>query len=198
MSTHYRTIPEIQFCHLLDGRLKKYGIKERREPDGTLRLEGPDGIFEVWQLDDGYCLFTSPSWRGLAWSILDAIAEEFEVEWVNEHDHRFWGFATKREWFDWNKKEAKKDEDKFYRDLIRYLRGQRHGLERGTVGREKAIIAKRLVKKDPSLMSPKKRSALLKAIKKIYESDDDTVPLTERDLAAAEMMVARTDALPKA
>ena len=31
------------------------------------------------------------------WEVIDAIIAEFTVEFVSEHDHRFWGFATKEE-----------------------------------------------------------------------------------------------------
>jgi hypothetical protein len=126
MSTEWRPIPDIPFAKLFDGCLEKYGIREVIVEDATERfryLQGPDGFLEAFRGEDGTCSFTR---RGVVpWTIFDAIAEEFEIEWVSEYDYRFWGFATEKD----------------------------HAVK---------------------------------------------IKLTEQDLAAAELMAARTDDLPKA
>jgi hypothetical protein len=121
----------------------KYGIRKVIVEDATERfgfLQGPDGFLEAFREEDGTCSFTR---RGVVpWTIFDAIAEEFEIEWVSEHDYRFWGFATEKEWDDWNNQLAKESEDKFYNDLVRYLRDEPNDLRQGTIGMIKAEVAK--------------------------------------------------------
>jgi hypothetical protein len=200
MSTEWRPIPDIPFAKLFDGCLEKYGIREVIVEDATERfryLQGPDGFLEAFRGEDGTCSFTR---RGVVpWTIFDAIAEEFEIEWVSEYDYRFWGFATEKEWDDWNNQLAKESEDEFYNDLVKYLRDEPNDLQPGTIGMIKAEVAKTFVKGDPGLMAPEKRNALLEAVEAIYDRDHAVkIKLTEQDLAAAELMAARTDDLPKA
>ena len=200
MSTAYRPLPDILFVQLFDGRLEKYGIKEEivaNSEEGTRYLVGCDGFLRVHRQKDGTCDFTQ---RGfLPWSIFDALAEEFEIELVSEHDYRYWGFSTEEEWDAFNEKFAKESKDKFYDDLRNYVSDQPNGLSPGSIGMIQAEIAKTLVESDPGLMAPEKRDVLLKAMMAIYDRDHaETVTLTEQDLAAVEMMVARTGELPKA
>jgi hypothetical protein len=200
MSTWYRPIPDIQFVQLFDGRLEKYSIKEEivaNPSDGRRYLVGCDGFLEVDRTDDGTCTFTR---RGcVPWSIFDALAEEFEIELVSEYDHRYWGFATEKDWNDWNEKLAKEDETEFYNNLIKYVRDEPNGLGPDSIGMIQGGIAKTLVKGDPSLMAPEKRNALLEVVTAIYDRDHTiTITLTEQDRAAIELIVARTSDLPKA
>lgn len=51
------------------------------------------------------------------------------------------------------------------------MRNEASDIEPGTVGMLHAKIAKRLVKKDPSLMLPKNKNKLRKKIDTIYERD---------------------------
>ena len=56
-----------------------------------------------------------------------------------------------------------------------------------------------LIRRDPGLVAPKKRDVLLEAVRAIYDRDHSIkVTLTKQDIAAAKMLVARTDDLPKA
>jgi hypothetical protein len=102
-------------------------------------------------------------------------------------------------WDNWHKQENKKAEDKFYDDILKFLRGEPNGISPGTIGMIKAEIAKNLVTSDPSLIVSERREALLEAVNAIYDRDHTvTITLTEQDLAAAYMMAARTDDLSKA
>jgi hypothetical protein len=200
MSTWYKPIPDIQLAQLFDGRLEKYSIKEEivvNPSDGRRYLVGCDGFLEVHRSDDGTCTFTR---RGcVPWSIFDALAKEFEIELVSEYDHRYWRFATEKDWNDWNEELAKEDETEFYNNLIKYVRDEPNGLRPDSIGMIKAGIAKSFVKGDPSLMAPEKRNALLEAVTAIYDRDHTiTITLTEQDRAAIELIVARTSDLPKA
>jgi hypothetical protein len=140
MSTDYRPIPAIPFNQLFDGRLDKYGVREKADPDTTVRrryLVGGDGVLEAYKNDDGTSSFSRRSFTPVPWAVIDALTEEFETELVSEHDHRFWGFATKEEERDWHDQMAKEAEDNFYKDLSHYLRGEARD----------ARIAKRPVRK---------------------------------------------------
>lgn len=198
MSTWWRPASDIPFAQLSDGRLEKYGIRIVDTPhDGKLFLVVRDDFLELERQKNGDCNFKR---RGYVLSPINrALTEEFEIEWVSEHDHRFWGFATEEEWYAFNEKLTKEDEDRFYNDLLHYLRHEPNDLSPGTIGMIKAKIAKTLVASDPSLTAPEKRNALLEAVSAIYDPDDaKTTTLTERDLAPVELMAARTDDLPKA
>jgi hypothetical protein len=200
MSTYYAPIPDISFDQLFDGRLEKYGVKEEIVANPTERtryLVGCDGFLQVHRQENGTCTFTR---RGcVPWSIFDAIAEEFKVELVSEHDHRYWGFATEEEWDNWHKQGNKKAEDEKHDNILKYLRGEPNGVLPGTCWMIQAEIAKNIVAVDPSLIAPEQRDALFEAVRAIYDRDHTvTITLTEQDLAAADMMASRTDDLPKA
>ncbi len=200
MSTDYAPIPDISFDQLFDGRLEKYGIKEEiaaNPTEGTRYLVGCDGFLQVHRNENGTCWFTR---RGFVpWAIFDAITEEFGIELVSEHDHRFWGFATEEEWDNWHKQGNKEIEDEFYDNLVKYVRDEPNGVLPGTIWMIKAKIAKTLVEIEPDLLTPEKRDVLLEAVRAVYDRDHAlTITLTERELAEADMMAARTDDLPKA
>lgn len=202
MSTDYRPIPAIAFIELFDGRLDKYGVREDALVNSTPRLRslvGTDGILEAYQNDDGTSSFSRRSFNPIPWAVIDALTEEFGVELVSEHDHRYWGFASAKDWDDWNDKMSKQAEDNFYKDIVRYLRGKPNDLIAGTIGMLKAEIAKSLVMNDESLLMPINRHTLIKAVDEIYDQRHVVkIALTEHDLAAIEMMVRRTKELPQA
>ena len=200
MSTWWRPIPDIPYAKLLDGCLEKYRITVELVEQATTSchyLLGPDGSLQVHQENDGTCSFTR---RGcVPWAIFDAIAEEFGIEWVSENDYRFWGFATEKEWDDWNEEGNKKAEDNFYKDLLHYVRDEPNDFQPGTIGIIKAEIAKTLVKGNLGLAAPEKRDLLLEAVDAIYSRDHAVfIKLTERELAEVDLMVARMSDLPKA
>jgi hypothetical protein len=199
MSTYYRPIPDILFDHLFDGRLEKHGIRERILASSDVRtryLEGCDGTMEAHREDDGSSSFML---RGFPWAVWDALKDEFEVELVSEHDHRYWGFSSEEEYESFMDKVAQEGEDRFYNDLLHYLRGEPNGLMPGTNGMIMAEIAKNLVVSDPGLMATERRNELIAAVDTIYMRDHaEFVTLSQDDMASIEMVVARTDDLPQA
>ena len=201
MSTSFRPIPDIPFNQLFDGRLDKFGVREKAERDPTARIRslvGSDGVLEAYKNDDGTSFFKRRSFTPFPWSVLDALTEEFEAELVSEHDHRFWRFATKQEETEIHEKLAKESEDKFYQDLIHHLRGEPNGLSAGTVGMRRAEIARILVANDESLLAPDSRQQILEAVDVIYDRDHALkLTLTSKDMAAVELMVARKNELPQ-
>jgi hypothetical protein len=200
MSTDYRPLPDILFAQLFDGRPEKYGVREKISAHSTevgRYLEGYDGVLLAYRAPDGTCGFEQ---RGrVPWSIFDALIEEFQIESVSEHDHRFWGFSTEEEWDAFHKESARDGEDQFYNDLLRYLRDEQNVFRLGTIGMIRAEIAKTLIQSNPGFAAPEKRDVLLEAVRAIYDRDHSvTITLTEEDLAALGMVIARTDDLSKA
>ncbi|MCX7310243.1 MAG: hypothetical protein NTV56_00590 [Alphaproteobacteria bacterium] len=204
MSTNCRPLSKIPFVQLFDGRLEKYGVRERISADTTKNknrrdLVGRDGVLAVYREEDGGCSFTRLCFTPVPWAVLDALDKEFKIEIVTEHQPQYWGFDTEEEWEAFNKKTSKEHEDEFYADLLNYLNGRPHKISRGTVGMQRAKIAKKIVKRDPELLQPKNRTALMQAVIAIYERDHAViVRLTDQDIASVKMMAARTDDLPKA
>jgi hypothetical protein len=199
MSTSYRSIPAIPFVQLFDGRLEKYDVHETIRSDSTEQrryLVGRDGALEAYREQDGNSSFTRESFTPVPWAAFDALIEQFDVELVSEHDHRYWGFATQKDWDDWQDQLAKETEDQFYKDLSHHIRGEPSDLRPGTIGMIQAEIAKTLVESDESLILPENRHRLLEAVQAAYDRDHTiTITLTKQDLAKAELLAARTDEL---
>jgi hypothetical protein len=109
--------------------------------------------------------------------VLDAISEEFGVELVCEHDPRYWGFATEEEWDEAWEKLDKGDKDKFYNDLLHYVRGEPNDLSTENIAQ--ADIAKSLIEGNRSLAEPWNRGVLLEwieAAERLMTRRDDDVP----------------------
>jgi hypothetical protein len=159
---------------------------------------GSDGVLEAYRQLDGNANFSRGSFEPIPWAVIDALTNEFQIELVSEHDHRFWGFASKKEEEDRHNQIAKEYEDDFYKNLVHYLRGEPHNLTSGTIGMQKAEIAKALVATDESLLTPTKRHLLLEGIEAIYDRDHSVkITLTAESLALVELLAARTDELPR-
>lgn len=204
MSTSYKPLKDISFDKVFDGRLHPYDVREEIRADtsdSTRYLAGRDGVLAVFPDQSGASsTFVRPSFGNMPWSIFDALAAEFDTELVSEHDHPYWGFETAEEWEAFQDKIAKADDDDFYNDIMRHVRGEPNGLTPGTIGFKKAEIAKTLVEGDPSFAEPEAREALLEALNAVYEktSAAGAVVLTTGDRALAELLMARTDDLPQA
>ncbi len=59
---------------------------------------------------------------------------------------------------------VREHEDQFYASLLKFVAGEPHDIEPGTVGMARAVIAKMLVKENPALAAPENRGVLLKEI----------------------------------
>jgi len=202
MSTNYRSTQAIPFAQLFDGRLEKYGVYETIQSDSTEQMRclvGRDGVLEAYREDNGSSSFARPSFTPVPWAVLDALVQEFEVELVCEHDPRYWGFATEKEWHDWQDQLANEADDHLYDELVRYVRNEPNDLRPGTVGMLMAEITTALVASDESLMAPQNRDRLLEAVKASFNRDHTVaITLTKKNLAAVELMAARTNELPQA
>jgi hypothetical protein len=173
MSTAYKPLFNIRFENIFDARLDKYEVREQIRTDtsdSTRYLAGPDGVLAVFSEQNGASSsFVRPSFEPMPWSTFDALNREFDTEFVSEHDHRFWGFDTAKEWDQFQNEITRGENDDFYIDLIRYARGEPNGLIPGTVGFEEAEIAKTLIERDANLAKPEARDALFAALNEIYQ-----------------------------
>ena len=175
MSTDYHLSKRVRARRLFDGRLKKFGVREDLEAESSTKTSRclTDGRNYLWVYinDDGFVAGLTRYAGNAPGKILDAIADTFDTDIVSEHEPQFWGFKTEEEWNAYQEQIAKKQDDAFHIELLKYLRNEASDIEPGTVGMLHAKIAKRLVKKDPSLMLPKNKNKLRKKIDTIYERD---------------------------
>jgi hypothetical protein len=110
-------------------------------------------------------------------------ADAYNVRIVSEHSHEFWGFATEDEENRWHIEQTKIAEDKFYNEVLKFVRGEEHDLGPDTVGLARAKIAKELIAESPELLGADKRADLLNAVNEQYEQGVPRVVLTDDDEA---------------
>jgi hypothetical protein len=201
MSTNYAPSKKIRACDLFDGRLEKYGVREQLTDDAieTSRCL-TDGHNCLWVSikDFGLVGLFSRYGANAADKILNAVADTFDTEVASEHEPHYWGFDTQEEWDAAWDQMAKEDEERFYTETLKYLRGQPNDIKKGTVGMCKAEIAKKLLEKDTALLLPENKEKLLNGIKSVYDREHTvTVTLTPQEVAVAKMAVTHEDDLPR-
>jgi hypothetical protein len=202
MSTDFRPLTPIRMTDLFDGRLEKAGVREQRSEETTSsRRCLTDGRNFLWAHcnDEGLVSTFTRYGMNAPQRILRAISDEFDVGLVSEHEPEFWGYETKEEWeADWSAM-AEKDEQDFYNEVVKFVRGESHDIRPGTIGMMKAEIAKRLIAESPNLLAEDRRPDLIKAVNTTYDRDHAiVVTLTDEDLAFARMAATHEDDLPQA
>ena len=198
MSTTYRLLKKVPACDVFSGRLTEFGICEVVSKDTTETSRClTDGRNYLWVCtdEDGFVTTVTRHGGNAPGKILNALADAFETDIVSEYEPQYWGFETKEEWDAWEAKLGKEDEDRFYADFLKYLRGEPHGIIPGRVGMAWAEIGKTLVEKDPSLLLPENKDKLLA---EMHSSERVTVTLSSEDIAFADMIGTHEDDLPKA
>jgi hypothetical protein len=203
MSTTYSPLKKVAACELFDGRLQEFGVREhfnKKTNKQERMLTDGNNFLWVFVGDDGFVNYLKRFFpNGAPGKILNAIGEAFDTYIASEHEPQFWGFDTQEEWDAWNEKVAKEDDDEFYADLLNYLNRKPHNIQRGTNGMGWAKAAKKLVKKDPTLLLSENKDKLLKAARGLYDRDHAViVELTEKDIALAKMLATHEDDLPQA
>lgn len=202
MSTDFRALTPIPMGDLFDGRLKNVGVHEHLSQEVTAKRRClTDGRNFLWVYSDENGLVSSFSRYGMnaPQRILRAVANEFNVDIVSEYDPEFWGYKTKDEWDAAWTKMAEKDKQDFYDQVAKFVRGESHNIEPGTIGMIQAEIAKRLIADSPDLLAEDKRPDLIKAVDLVYDRDHPVVvTLTDKDLAIARMYATHEDDLPNA
>jgi hypothetical protein len=59
---------------------------------------------------------------------------------------------------------SRESRERFYVDLMRYLRGEPSDIRPGIIGMTQAEIAKRLTEKDPTLLLPENKDKFLREL----------------------------------
>ena len=101
MSTDIRPLTPIRMTDLFDGRLEKAGVHEHHSKKVTANqkcLTDSRNFLWVYGDEKGLVLEFSTYGMNATERILAAIAVEFDVDLVSEHDPEFWGFETQEEW----------------------------------------------------------------------------------------------------
>ena len=94
---------------------------------------------------------------------------------------------------------AREADDKFYIELLKYLRGEPHDIKPGTIGMIRAKIAAKLVEKDQTLLLPENKDKLLTEMQSNYDRDHTvTITLDPQQTAVADMLITHKDDLPRA
>jgi Integrase core domain len=163
-----RPLSQIRMTDLFDGRLEKAGVREEHGEDTTANLKFlTDGRNFLWVYGNEKGLVSRFTRRGMMNApqrILQAICDEFDVDIVSEYEPEFWGYETKEEWEAAWAAIAEKDEQSFYNEVVKFVRGEGHEIGPGSIGMIKAEIAKRLIAESPDLLAEDKRPDLIKAV----------------------------------
>ena len=184
MSIDFRPLTPIRMADLFDSRLEKAGVREHHNKNesynGSRCLTDGCNFLWVFPNDEGLVsIFVRWFPNGNPGRILGAISDEFGVKIVSEHEPEYWGFKTTEEWEKWEADlaaKAAKDEQDFYDEVVKFVRGESHNIRSGTNGMMKAEIAKRLVAESPELLAKDKRPRLIKAVDMIYTRDHSDTP----------------------
>lgn len=174
------------------------------EPDTTTRFL-TDGRNFIWVHvnDDGFVSAFSRHGDNAPYKILDAVADAFDTDIVSEYWPQFWGFDTQEEWDAWRMEDSRKadeeNKEKFYIEVLKFLRGEPNVMAPGTIWMCKAEIAKTLVDKDPSFLLPGNKDKLRNEIRSIFEREYGLkVTLDPQEIALADMIATHEDDLPRA
>lgn len=201
MSTEYATLKKILACDLFDGRLGRFNVFEHLndEANETKRCLS-DSRNYVWVHIDanGFVACITRYGRNAPRKILDAISDAFDTDIVSEYEPEYWGFDTQEEWDAAMDKLAAESKDRFYIQILKYLRGEANDLIPGTIGMIEAQIAERLVAQEPELMLVQNKNKLLSAIDEVYQREHVVqYTLSAADVAFARMIVTHEDDLPQ-
>ena len=186
MSTYLRPLGAVDFAALFDGRLDRHGIREHVSDKSTEKSRClTDGENWLWcsaddtgQLSD---LTIYAQLRNAPYRIMGVICEEFGIQIVSEHQPQYWGFETQEEWDAFEAKIAEEHRERFYHDVLKYVRSEPNDIRPGTIGEKEAEIAKELIAKDPDLAG--RKDDLLDAINRHYKEHHAVkVSLTDEDI----------------
>lgn len=204
MSTYYAPAPsnKIRARDLFDGRLEKFGVREHVTADkteGWKCLTDGRNYLEVYIDDDGFVSNLRRAGLNTPDKILEAIERAFDTDIFSEYEGQYWGFETQEEWDAWQDEEARKSAEEYYVELLKHLRGEPNDIRPGTVGMQRAEIAKKLVEKDSALLLPENMDKLLTEVDAIYGREHGVkVFLSPQGIAWVDMLFTHEDDLPRA
>src|SRR5215813_13719062 len=138
MSTSYRPFKKVHASNLFDGRLEAFGFRDHVTPDETTERRRclTDGRNYLWVYiaDSGFVSRLVRYGGNAPGKILNAVAEAFETDIVSEYEPQFWGFDTEEERDAVWAAEAQKEEQRFYNDVVKFVRGEAHDIRPDTNG----------------------------------------------------------------
>jgi hypothetical protein len=173
MSTDYCLLKKVRACDLFSSRLEEFGVREHVNPELTNKNRRclTDGRNYVWVfIDDDLFVLSLGRWGANApGKILGAVADVCDTDVVSEYDPRHYGFDTKEEWEEDERRRQMEREEESYIELLKYCRGEPN--DNRFYDMRRAEIAKTLVDKDPSLLLPINKEKLLNEIQSIYDRD---------------------------
>ena len=180
--------------------MEKFGIREHVCVDTTHATRWlTDGNNYLWVNINDAGLVDSFVRRGMnaPGKILGAVVELFDTAIFSEHAPQFWSFETQEEWDAAMKKIADENQERFYLEIMNYVRGEPTNIPPETIGMIQAGIAKELVEEDPALLRPENKDRLMCKIDSIYQRDHTvTITLDPVNRAFADMIATHEDDLP--
>jgi hypothetical protein len=202
MSIDFRPLGPIRMADLVGGRLEHAGVRQHHcggtSSNEIWLTDGRNFLSILGDKEGMVSALTSYFGDGAPWRILRAICDEFGVDIVSEHQPQFWGYETQEEWdAAWAKVNEEAEQD-FYNRVVKFVRGEEHDIRPGTVGMEKAEIAKQLIAESPDLLAEHKRPDLIKVVEMIYVRGRHIIRLTDKELAFLRMVSMHEDDLPQA
>jgi hypothetical protein len=162
---------------LFDGCLANFGVYEHIKPDETTESYRclTDGENFMWAFanDEGFLsgLTVYKLRMNYPFGILNAIGEAFQSHIYDEYDFQYHGFKTQEEMDRFFEETRKRDQEEFYIELMKFVRGEDNNINPGTNGEVDARIAQDLVAKDPSLGCETRKDELTAIIGRIREEE---------------------------
>jgi hypothetical protein len=165
MPIDYRTLKPIPMSDLFGGRLDPFQVREHIHPDVTSPTARClfDGENYVWAFSktDGLVALLTLFGTGDSLHILSAIETAFDTDIISDHRLQFWGFDNDAWMFG---ERSKKEDDRFYVELEKYLAGESCDIATNESWMTRAHIAKQLVSEARELGEPWFKTVLLQVI----------------------------------
>ena len=101
MSTDFRPLIPIRMADLFDGRLEGLGVHEHHRKAATPNskcLSDSRNFLWVYGNEEGLLDSFFRYGMNAPQHILHAIADEFCVDIVSDHEPQFWGYETQEQW----------------------------------------------------------------------------------------------------
>ena len=202
MSTYYASLKTIQMADLFDSRMERFDIREEQSKDSSPeRRVLTDGFNFVWVYGKEGIVqgFTRYAPNGNPAFIFECICKVFDTNIVSEYEPEYWGYESQEEMDAMFEAVHRKCNEQFYGELVKFIDGQPCDIKPGTIGREQAEIAKKLVAQNPALALTENRDTLLAQIDDIYKlvHPSVVVKLDESELDALARRLQTLEELPR-
>jgi len=167
MSIDFTFEKKVWFDELFDGRLEKYGIREKFAGDRTSLFSRvlTDGENYLWVYGEGtVSCMTSYYPNGNPLKILKAIIKSFNTDIYSEFEPQYWGYETQEEWDAAEEALNQQAKIETYTEIMKSIKGKPSNISPGTLGATWCKIAKQVISKDPSLAKPERMDDLMNTV----------------------------------